>query len=200
MSNHSRSQSRLAALLPDTTDPLVRGQAGLVLLTCGGLIVAALALILTWLISGDLEGVTVIAGLIFAALLVGIGLLARTGRVRAALWILTILLLLLIGMDVYEYGLGAPGAAGFFVPVLLAACGLGLWAGLGTAAISAALVWYVAWATTSGQYEPYYGGPVSIDHLTFNAPMYMVLFLLAALIAGGWTRHLSGLLADHLRA
>jgi len=68
-------------LLPDVDDPLVLGRAGLVIVTCSGLVAMLLTLILIWLASGDLQGVTVVAGLFFSLLMAGIVGLARTGRV-----------------------------------------------------------------------------------------------------------------------
>jgi len=43
-------------LLPDTADALARGRAGLVIATCPGLDGVVAGLILTWLLSGDLQG------------------------------------------------------------------------------------------------------------------------------------------------
>ena len=77
-------------------------------------------------------------------------------------------------------------------PSVLAACGLGLWSGLGTALVATAVTWLVAWGTTAGWYEPY--GLVEISHLTFNAPFYSVVFVVTAVIVGGWTRYLTNLI------
>ena len=168
------------------------GRTKLLLWTCGGLIVSAWALVLVWLISGDLEWETAVAGVVFTLVLVGLGWLARNGRSRAATWILVGLLMVLIALDSSSFGLSSPGAAAFVMPVVLAACGLGLWSGLGTALVATAVTWLVAWGTTAGWYEPY--GLVEISHLTFNAPFYSVVLLVTAVIVGGWSRYLTQLI------
>ncbi len=181
-------------LLPDTEDVLVRGRAGLVIATGLGLTVAVVALILTWLASGDLQGETVVAGAIFVAVLAGLGTLARAGRATLAAWLLVILLTLLIAADVAAYGVASTASAGFMVPIVLAACGLGFWPGLGVAGGSSAMAWLLAGAENAGWYEPFL--PPDISHLTFDAPALTVLFLLVALIVGLWTRHLLGIAAS----
>ncbi len=176
-------------LLPETNDPLLRGRAGLVMGICLALVAAVFALILTWLISRDLEGETVIAGLVFSLLLGGIVFLAHRGQVTLASWILIILLLLLITADASSYGLGEPGAAAYVIPILLAACTVGLWAGLGTAIFASLAVWIIAWAPLAGWYQLPEANEISF--LTFNAPFYMVVFILCALIAGLWVDYLT---------
>jgi len=189
-------------LLPDDGDALVRARAGLVVATCLGLMAATLALILTWLISGDLQLETVGAGLVLALLLAGLIALARGGRVSLATWLLVALLALLTTLDAAAFGLGSPASAGYLVPIVLAACGLGLWAGLGAALLGSAAVWLVAVGASAGWYEPY----ILFDesHLTFNAPFYTVIFCLVALLAGSWSQHLGAIAqsqpVDHSRA
>lgn len=179
-------------LLPDTSDPLLRGGAGLVIVTCAGVILAILALILTWLISGDLQAETVLAGLVLGLILAGIAALARSGRVWLACWTLVVLLWSLVTVDAGSFGLASPAAAGYFIPVTLAACGLGLRAAIGVAGASSGAVWSIAVATSAGWYEPL--GPVESSHLTFNAPFLTVLLLLVALLVGAWNRYLQAVL------
>ena len=132
---------------------------------------------------------TAVASTALSIVLVGIGLLARNGRSRVAIWILVGLLMVMIALDSSSFGLSSPGAAAFVLPVVLAACGLGLWSGLGTALVATAVTWLVGWGTTAGWYEPY--ALVDISHLTFNAPFYSVVLLVTAVIVGGWSRYLT---------
>lgn len=170
------------------------GRAKLVFWSCGGLAAAGWALVLVWLISGDLQWETAVATAIFTAILAGIALLARSGRSRAALWVLVVLLMLLMTADSGSFGLASPAAAAFVLPILLAACGLGFRSGMGVASAATAVVWLVGWGTTAGWYEPY--GLVEISHLTFNAPFYSVVFLVTAVIVGGWARYLTTLITQ----
>lgn len=176
-------------LLPDTDDLLLRGRAGLVMSICTALAAAVFALILTWLISGDLEGETVIAGIIFSLLMGGIIFLAHHGRAALASWILIILLMLLITLDASSYGLGEPGAAAYIIPILVAICTVGFWAGMVTAIFASLAVWLIAWAPLAGWFA--FPEASEISHLTFNAPFYTVVFILCALIAGLWAKYLS---------
>ncbi len=187
-------QSLWNRLLPSDMPPLTRARAGLVMITNLALAVALLALILTWLISGDLQRETVIAGLVFCAILAGIVRLAQIGQTRWATWLLIVLLEIVVGLDVAAYGAGEPGAAAFFVPILLAACGVGMRAGLAIAAVSSCAVWASAWAAYAGWYQPELA--FELSHLTFNAPMYMVLFLAAAALVGWWSGYLVHLISD----
>jgi hypothetical protein len=176
-------------MLPTTESTLARGRAGLVLATSLALGGAIAFLILAWLVSGDLQWETVMAGIVFIALLAGVAALARVGRIAAATWALVGLLTLAITADVVPFGVGSLAAAGYVIPIVVAACGLGLAAGLGIAAFGAAVAWLVAWATTAGWYQPLV--PPEISHLTFNAPALTVIFGILALVAGLWTQYLS---------
>jgi hypothetical protein len=83
---------------------------------------------------------------------------------------------------------GTPAAAGFILPTVLAACALGLWAGLGFSLAGCAAIWLVAWGSTSGGW---FDPPAPIDHLTFNAPALTVILVAAALIVGLWNHSLT---------
>jgi hypothetical protein len=150
-------------LLPATEDALLRGQAGLVIAACLGLALAALAL-------------------------VGIGFLAREGGVLLAAGALVALLTLMVTAVVATYGLASVGASAYVLPIVLAACTLGLGAGLGMAGVSAAIAWLLAWGERAGWRKPVL--QTHVYHLTFNAPALTVLFLLTALMAGFWSQYL----------
>ncbi len=175
-------------LLPATDDLLVRGQAGLVIATCLGLIVTLFALVLTWRISGDLQTGTVIFHTILALFLVSISLLAHAGSVSLAAWLLVLLLLLSVTSVVFPYGVASASATGYLIPIALAASSLGLWSGFGIAGFSSVVIWLLAWGERAGWYKPKL--PPHSFHLTFNAPTLTTIFLLMALITGFWTHFL----------
>lgn len=187
-----RLRSIWQSLLPNVDDALLRGRAGLIIAACLGLIATALTLILVWLVTGDLAWETVLLALLLSLLLAGIVVLARTGRVRLATWLLVLLLLLLITADAVSFGLGSPAATAYVIPILLATCGLGLPAGLGVALFSSAAVWLIAWGAFAAWYEPW--EPFALWHLTFTAPFLTVLQWLVVLIAGFWTHVTTGAL------
>lgn len=175
---------------PSESSILTKTRAGLILAACIGLAGAVIFMIGYWVIGGFLEDwETLVAGGVFILIMAGIAALARRGRVRLAAWILVILLTALIGMDASAYGLGTPTVAMFVIPIVLSACCLGLWAGLGTAAFSTLVIWLIAWASTTGRLPV--EGAVDISHFTFNAPALTILFIVTALIVGVFTHKLS---------
>jgi hypothetical protein len=179
--------------LPNTTDPLLLGRAKLILATCAGLILAAWGLVLVWLISGDLQIETVIVMIVFSVILLGLVWVSHSGRVMLTAWLLIVLLGLAIISDAVYYGLGAPGIFAFVLPIVLAACLIGLAGGMIVAMIGAIAVWGVAVGAMQGWLDV--AVPFQMDHLTFNAPLISIVLLLAALIAGWWSRYTSQLIS-----
>jgi hypothetical protein len=180
MEGSMKVKFRKPVTLPD--DPGARRITMLVILTCAAIALGALALILTWIVSGDLELETVAAAGILFLILAGLVVLALRGGERAALLILAALLFALVAADLSEYGLHSSMAAAFFIPILLAACGLGMRAGFAAAVVCSAFGWLLAGAENAGWIAVPY--PVDISHLTFDAPALTVVFLLCAVIAG----------------
>jgi hypothetical protein len=180
---------------PIFDDPILSGRAKLIMVTSLSVMLAAWVLVLTWLISGDLEGITVIAAVIFSTVMIGLAALARSGRVSLAAWSLVILLCVLILADTADYGLGSPSIGSYLIPIVLAACTLGLAASVGVAVCGSAVVWLIAVALSSGWYQS--SAPFQIDHLTFNAPVLTVIFLLVAVIVGWWSRYTTRLVMNH---
>jgi hypothetical protein len=180
---------------PTFDDPILTGRAKLIMVTSLGMILAAWALVLTWLISGDLEGITVFAAAIFSGAMFSLAALARSGRVVLTAWLLVVILCVLVLADTVDYGLGSPTIGSYLIPIVLAACTLGLAASVGVAVIGSAMLWLIAVALSSGWYQSY--TPFQIDHLTFNAPMLTVIFLMVAVIAGWWSRYTMRLVADY---
>lgn len=155
-------------------------------------IIAALAVTtILWAATGDLDIRTVFGNIALTAVLGGISLLAAKGHSRPALDLLVLLLIILITPPVALYTVGSSTAAAFVLPILLAAAGRGARAGLATAAIAGSIVWFWAWGETAGWYTPWVERDIS--HLTFDAPALTIIFLLTAVIAGLWSRHVSHL-------
>jgi hypothetical protein len=154
----------------------------LVIITCAAIMLGAAALILTWILSGDLEIETVAAAGALCLILGGLVLLALRGHERAALIILAALIFLLVAADLSWYGLHTSMAAAFLIPILLTACGLGMRAGIGAALAGSAYGWLLAAAENAGWIAVPYAADIS--HLTFDAPALTVIYLLCAVIAG----------------
>jgi len=163
-------------------DPIARRIAMLVIITCAAIAAGAALLLLTWIVSGDLEAETVAAAAVLSLILAGIVLPALRGGERAALIILSALLYLLVAADLYAYGLHSSMASAFLIPVLLLGCGLGMRAGIGAALLCSAYGWLLAALENAGWIAVSY--PADISHLTFDAPALTVIYLMAAVIAG----------------
>ena len=181
--------SRLERLLPKTDNRADRARAALVLAACGAVILASLAMILFWVFTGSLEEIsTVVADAVLIIILLGMTVLVRRGNTRLALWLLTALLAFLT-LDISAmYGVGTLSSAGFLIPIILAACGAGLWAGLALALVGCAGMWIIAFASSTGALQPWI--PFEVSNLTFDAPFLTILFFLIAVILGFWTREL----------
>lgn len=158
-------------------------QSRLVTLACLGLGIATLAIIGGWAVTGTLEDwETVVAGLVFLALLGGLVVLARKGRPVLSTWLLAALLFILVSADVASYGLGSPSAMAFLLPVLLVSCVLGWRPGLAVAALCALVVFAVAWASLKGVLAVEI--PVEVSHLSYNAPVISVILIFSAVLTG----------------
>jgi len=168
------------------------GRAKLILATCVGLTLAAWGLVLTWLVSGDLQIETVVVMIVFSIMLLGITVVSRSGRTTLAAWLLITLLGLVTVYDATYYGIGAPDVVFFVLPIILAACLIGLTAGMITAIIGAIVTWGIAVGAMQGWLEV--AVPFEMAQLTFNAPMISTSFLLVALIVGWWSRYTSALI------
>jgi hypothetical protein len=175
-------QSAWEWLLPTTEDALLRGRAELVSAACLALILASLALVLIWAISRDLDRDTVFGMTVLSLVLLGIGFVAREGRVSLAAGALVALATVIITSRVALYGLASVTASAYVLPIVLAAGALGLGAGLALAVVSSAITWFLAWGEAAGRRKPVL--PTQDYHLTFNAPTLTVVFVLTALLAG----------------
>jgi hypothetical protein len=180
----------LQRFLPKTDNRVDRACAMLVLTTCGAVILATLAMILFWVFTGSLEDVsTITAGTVLLLMMLGLVALVRRGNIRLALW-LVVALLGFITLEIsVEYGVSTLSSAAFLIPIVLAACGAGLWAGLFLALVGSAGMWVIAFASSSGALHPYI--PYQVSNLTFDAPFLTILFFLIAIIVGVWGREMA---------
>jgi hypothetical protein len=175
--------------MPPATDRVERARAALVLVTCGIIIFGMLLMIVFWVATGSLEEVETVrdAG-ILSLVLVGIAFLVRVGKIRLAAWSLVVILggvTLLISV---MYGVATLSSSGIVLSIILAAAGIGLWAGLMVAALGSAGMWAIAYAASIGAIQPWIEYEVS--NLTFDAPFLTVLFLMVALMVGVYARRL----------
>ncbi|MBN2386240.1 MAG: hypothetical protein JXB85_04415 [Anaerolineales bacterium] len=174
------ARNRLA--LP-ISDPETRRRAQVIILTAAWMAVACALMIAWWILTSSLESIyTALAAGILCLLLGGIIVLACRERVTLAGWLLVSLTTLLVFAASSGYGLGTPSTAGYLIPIVLAGLVLGSRAGYAVTAACVLAVWGVGAAAWQGWFEPWI--PFDISHLTFNAPLYSLLFALIAVMVG----------------
>lgn len=158
-------------------------QVQIVTFACGGIGLAVIAIIGGWAITGTLEDwETVVGGLILGGLLAGLAILARRGHPSLSALLLSGLLFVLVAADIVYYGLGSPSVAALLLPVLLIACTFGRKLGLAAAALAAAAMFSIAWASLNGLLES--AVPAVESHLSFTAPVLSVILFFCAGLAG----------------
>lgn len=174
------------------SSPLQRLRALLVIRLVLGLAFFAAALILFWILSGTLESLdTVLAGIVFIAILLGMARLAQVGREVLAAWLLSIFLTLVIWLDVAEYGLDSLGASAYALPILFASLVLGFQSGLVFAFVGAGMAWLLAFASFSGWLM---ADLYQESFLSFYAPALTWYYFLLSFLVGGWNRSVMKLL------
>jgi hypothetical protein len=181
-------------LLPQNMGARVRARAAVAIVTCLALIVAFALLLLVWTVTGDLQVETAVAAVLLSVALLGVVALARSGRVTLANAFLVILLTVLCTLNLVAYGVSGVHAAGYFVPLVVATCGVHPLAGMVVAVLGSAVGWAAAWAASVGWYEPQI--PFETYHLTFSAPALTVFLLLVAVILGVWTWNVNRVLGE----
>ncbi len=158
-------------------------QVQIVTFACAGVGLAVIAIIGGWAITGTLEDwETVVGGLILGGLLAGLAIMARRGHPSLSAVLLSGLLFVLVAADIVYYGVGSPSVAALLLPVLLIACTFGRKPGLAAAALSAAAVFGIAWASLNGMLET--ALPSVESHLSFTAPAISVILFFSAGLAG----------------
>ena len=175
------------------SSPLQRIRALLVIRLVVGLALFVGALILFWIVSGTLESLdTILAGFVFVAILLGLARTAQVGREILAAWLLNVFLSLVIWLDVAEYGLDSLGASAYALPIIFTSLVLGFWPGLVFAFVGAGMVWFLAFASSSGWLM---ADLYQESFLSFYAPALTLYYFLLAFLVGGWNRSVMKLLA-----
>ena len=171
--------------VPGTATALVQARARVVAAACLALAAAVLALLLYWIIFSWLEQIETIGlGLVLVLILAGILALLRRGRVGAAAWTLSVLVLLLNLANMLDYGIGTTSSAGFVIAILLAAFSLGPGMGLVTAALGSLAAFGITLAAAGGMIQTEI--PYQQSNLSFDAVTLTLIYLLVGLLSAVW--------------
>lgn len=176
--------------LPPDPSIVVQGQAGLIILVCLLLIVATGLLLLSWLISRDLQNNTIIISILYVGILSWIASLPRTNNAFGAGVLLIVLLLGTLIFITFHYGVGSPSVAAFLLPIVVATIVVNSTAGFAVTVGSVLFIWAMALFELLGWRTPLL--PVERDNLTFKAPLFTVLFVIVFILIGGWSEYLMG--------
>jgi hypothetical protein len=167
--------------MPITGDNLIRGQLLVVTVACAGLTLVIVALMVMWKISRDLQVSTVIYSLGLIAVLWVLWYLAYAGHVILSISVIVVMLVIILAGDVFRYRTEPLATSGFMLPITIAASGLGLIAGLTTAAFCTAIVWLFAYGERHGWFREQHERRRS--YLTYNGPVLTVFYFFVGLIS-----------------
>lgn len=179
-------------VLPPGENALLQIRAGLIVIVCLAFALIALLLVMTWLLSGDLQKKTVWAAAGFMVFLLTAGLLAYLTYWQLASWLLIIVLIVISAADTYAFTVASPLSILYVIPVLIAAFNLGLLTSILIASLAVAFIWLSALAELTEWYNPQI--PKARSHRTFNAPVLTVMLLTVALMSGLWSQSVVTLL------
>lgn len=174
--------------LPSSENFVTQGQAILIIMLCLVLIAATLFLLLSWIVSRDLQSNTVGVALFYVMFLSWIASLPRTGNVLLAGGLLIGLLLSTLIFITIHYGVSSPSVTAFLLPIVISTVVLNTAVGFAVTLCCILFIWLAAFVEHQGWRKPML--PVSRDNLTFKAPMFTVIFTAVFILIGGWTDYL----------
>lgn len=183
----------LTNLIPDSWLPaseniLFQGQAMIIIMLCMVLIFATGFLLLSWIISRDLQTNTIVVSIFYIACLVWIAYLPSVGNVFLAGSLLIGLLLITLMFTTIHYGVSSPSVSAFLLPIIVSILILNTTIGFFVTLSTILFIWLTAFAELRGWRTPLL--PVNRDNLTFKAPLFTVIFTAVFIMLSGWNNYL----------
>jgi hypothetical protein len=146
---------------------------------------AMVLLVVYWLVTKSFETIKTIFAMLGIMLgLAGCVWLALNNQVRIAAWILIALMLLLNLANMLGYGIATSASAAYLIPILLAMFCIGTTAGYGIAFLGCAAVFIIAFLQSKEKIKTFL--PYQVSHLTFDAPVLSLVYVLITFITGSW--------------
>lgn len=146
---------------------------------------AMIVLVVYWLLTKSFETIKTIFAMfaIMFGLAVCIGL-ALNHQVRLAAWILIVLMLLLNFANMFGYGIATSASAAYLIPILLTMFCIGTTTGYVIASLGCVAVFVIAFLQSKEKIKTFL--PYQVSHLTFDAPVLSLVYLLITFITGSW--------------
>jgi hypothetical protein len=175
----------IVSLLPTSYSLSDQASAVVVIFTSLAISVAMLLLVLYWLVTKSFETIKTIFGML--AIMFGLGIciwLAINHQVKTAAWILILILLLLNVANMLGYGIATSASAAYLIPILLAMFCISVSTGYIISGLGCLLVFGIAFLQSKNKIKTIL--PYQISHLTFDAPVLSLIYILVAFITGSW--------------
>ena len=175
----------IVSLLPTSYSLSDQASAMVVIITSLAISGAMVVLILYWLLTKSFETIKTI----FAMLAIMLGLaicvwLAINDQVKTAAWILIVFMLLLNIANMLGYGIATSASAAYLIPILLAMFCINVGTGYIISALGCLLVFGIAFLQSKEKIKTLL--PYQVSHLTFDAPVLSLIYILVAFITGSW--------------
>jgi hypothetical protein len=177
--------NEIANILPSSYSLFDQASAMVVIVTSLAISAAMILLVLYWLITKSFETVKTIFVMLGIMLgLAGCIWLALHGQVRTAAWILIVLMVFLNFANMLGYGIATSASAAYLIPILLAMFCIDTTAGYGIAILGCAIVFMIAFLQSKEKLKTFL--PYQVSHLTFDAPVLSLIYLLITFITASW--------------
>ena len=177
--------NQIASLLPSSYSLYDQASAMVVIVTSLAISGAMILLVVYWLVTKSFETVKTIFAMLAIMLLLALCVgLAINHQVRLAAWILIVLMLLLNVANMLGYGIATSASAAYLIPILLAMFCIGVTAGYVIAFLGCVIVFAIAFLQSKEKIKTFL--PYQVSHLTFDAPVLSLVYILITFITGSW--------------
>jgi len=179
-------ETYLMSLLPKSYSAIDQVAALTIINASLALGLAMLVLVLYWRFTKSLETIKTIYIMLGIIFILAICIwLEITGRISAGAWTLIILMVILNFSSMAGYGISSSASCGYILPILIAFFCVG--SGAGYAVTLAGCIFVFAIPIVHSKGWANFGFPYQVSHITFDAPTLTLVYLLAAVISGGWS-------------
>ena len=177
--------NQIAALLPASYSLSDQASALVVIITSLAISAAMFLLMLYWLLTKSFETIkTFFAMLVIMLVLIVCIRLAINNQVKTAAWILILLMILINLANMASYGIATSASAAYLIPILLAIFCISTGAGYIIAGLGCLFVFGIAFLQSKEKIKTFL--PYQASHLTFDAPVLSLVYIVVAFITGSW--------------
>lgn len=146
---------------------------------------AMFLLVFYWLITKSFETIKTILALSGIVLVLAVCIwLVLNGQVRTGAWILILLMVLLNIANMLGYGIATSASAAYLLPILISIFCFGLGIGYIITALGCVIVFLIAFLQSKEKIKTLL--PYQVSHLTFDAPVLSLVYILVSVMTGSW--------------